>query len=109
MDDVFEALDTAIDAISNSEIVKELKEKKRVLDNTQEVQQLLDDFNYAKNKYHQKLLSSKELSAIKGKLYKHPLMVEYLKRYNDLNISIIKYNKEISSIFNTVNNHCQNI
>lgn len=109
MDDVFEALDVAIETISNSEIVKELKKKKQLLDNDQEVQQLLDDFIVAKNKYHHKLLSSKELSTIKEKLYKHPLMVEYLKKYNDLNISIVKFNKKISSIFNTRNNHCHNI
>lgn len=104
MIDVLNVLDKTIANIIDLKEVKRLKELKILMDKDKIIQQKMDDFIAAKTKYNNKELSPKELSIIKERLYKEPLMIEYCKLYNDLYLSILRFNKKISSLINNKNN-----
>jgi cell fate (sporulation/competence/biofilm development) regulator YlbF (YheA/YmcA/DUF963 family) len=87
--------DEIINQINKSTIVKRLKELKIIIDNNNEIQILLNDFNDKKKKYESNLITLDALKTSKVNLYNHSVIVEYRKLHSELNLLINKFNKDI--------------
>jgi cell fate (sporulation/competence/biofilm development) regulator YlbF (YheA/YmcA/DUF963 family) len=106
MMDVISTLEGTIDTIDKSSDVKRLKELKALMNSDKEIQQLLNDFNILKKKYETDNVITDELIAAKGSLYKHPVLIEYRNLYSKLNVSFLKFNKNIESLLNDKKSAC---
>lgn len=109
MNNVLSALDVTIDIINESDIVKRLNELKLLMDSDIQIKKLLDDFNDAKKEYSKDSIVTKELTATKEKLYNHPVIAEYRKLYSELNLSFVRFNKNISTLINVKKPTCSRL
>jgi cell fate (sporulation/competence/biofilm development) regulator YlbF (YheA/YmcA/DUF963 family) len=92
-----------------SDIVKRLKELKKLVDTDPQIKQLLDSFSVAKENYEKDSSLISELTKSKTALYNHPIVSEYRKLYSDMNLSFIKFSKELSSLIKVKNPTCSRI
>jgi cell fate (sporulation/competence/biofilm development) regulator YlbF (YheA/YmcA/DUF963 family) len=106
--DVMVKVNMIIDIIDNSDIVKQLKELKVVMDEDIDIQILLNNFNISKSKYLNDSIVTKELIEAKERLYEHPVVTKYRKLYSQLNISLVKFNKDLSLLLNNKKHHAIN-
>lgn len=106
--DVLIKTDDIIDLIDQSDIIKSLKKLKKEIDKNDEVQMLISNFNKHKKKYENDLIITKQLSLAKEELYNHPLIYEYRKLFNELNLSILLFNTKILKLLNNKSNVCNN-
>lgn len=99
--DVIAKVDIAIETINDSKEAQKLRELKKLMDMDKDIQTMLNDFVVAKVKYQSGSISSKELAHIKERLYMHPLMIQYRQIYSNLNLIVMHFTKELSSLINT--------
>lgn len=93
-DRINNALFSLIDEIETSDIVKNLDECKKNIEENSEVRNLITDFNNKKNN------KDKDLQISKINLYSNELVKKYLFYEQELNYIIIRLNKKISKITN---------
>lgn len=92
MNNIIEKTYSLIDAIDNSDIIKNITQYKEKILNNKEIQLLLDKANNTTDDYI--------LYDIKKKLYKYNDYKKYMHYYNELNYIIIDINSRFKKIIN---------
>lgn len=103
--EIISKTEETIDIIDNSDIIKRLRELKKIINDDSTIQQLMTDFNNAKKETD----NISNIKQTKERFYNHPVITEYRKLYSTLNISLLKFNKELSSLLNVKNPTCGRI
>lgn len=98
MNDALIDIDLVIKDIDKRPIIKRIKELNILINKDIKLKQLSNDFNEAKEKYDAKEISSDAFIKIKTLFYKHPVILEYRQLFSELNLSVMRFNKELNTL-----------
>ena len=101
MIEVISKVEDTISIINSSDIVIRMAELKKLINSDTEIQQLIAAFSRAKDQYCDDSTATNDLSIAKKDLYNHSVVAEYRKLYSELNLSLAKFNKDLSSLLST--------
>ncbi|MGN1358099.1 MAG: YlbF family regulator [Bacilli bacterium] len=98
MSDIIENTYKLLDALDNSDLIKNLTTAKRRLEQNPEILSLIKEY--------QKETDSNKLISIKQILYQDEDYRKYIESYNELSLIILRINKQYQKYTNTAEHNC---
>lgn len=108
MINVLNKVDDTLNVLDKSKIVMRLKELKKIMNDDEEIQKLIETFNQEKVKYQNDNIVTKELTEAKEKLYKNEVVSEYRKLYSELNMMLARFSKSLTILLKNEKGSCNN-
>lgn len=98
MSDIIENTYKLLDALDNSDLIKNLTTTKRRLEQNPEILSLIKEYR--------KETDSNKLISIKQILYQDKDYRKYIESYNELSLIILRINKQYQKYTNTAEHNC---
>lgn len=98
MSDIIENTYKLLDALDNSDLIKNLTTAKRRLEQNPEILSLIKEYR--------KETDSNKLISIKQILYQDEDYRKYIESYNELSLIILRINKQYQKYTNTAEHNC---
>lgn len=98
MSDIIEKTYELLDALDNTEMIKNISLAKSILEKDNHILSLVKEYKNTKD--------SNRLLAIKKELYQKKYYEIYMKSYNELSLLVLKINKKYESYTHTKEHSC---
>lgn len=106
MINVLNKVDDTLNIIDKSRLITRLKALKKIMNDDEEIQKLIEIFNVEKAKYQNDGIVTKKLTEAKEELYKNEIVSEYRKLYSELTMMLAKFSKNMSILLNSKKGSC---